>query len=212
MYIIAGILIVLFIYSTNRRKKLEKQVELFNKLLYKEKSPEKYIDEVDKLLLKVQSDRETTINYIQKTTGLLYAGRFDEAIDILNNNVKKIPSNWQVVYYHNLLLSMYFNGEIEKARQVMEQARETLDLYSKKDYNKVTIQLTYAVADFYNGNFEECKDFFKDLIDISKNEYRVAFGYYFTGKILELENEHDKAEEYLKKAKTYGQGSFMESF
>ncbi|WP_312815059.1 hypothetical protein [Sedimentibacter sp.] len=212
MYIIAGILIVLFIYSTNRRKKLEKQVELFNKLLYKEKSPEKYIDEVDKLLLKVQSDRETTINYIQKTTGLLYAGRFDEAIDILNNNVKKIPSNWQVVYYHNLLLSMYFNGEIEKARQVMEQARETLDLYSKKDYNKVTIQLTYAVADFYNGNFEECKDFFKDLINISKNEYRVAFGYYFTGKILELENEHDKAEEYLKKAKTYGQGSFMESF
>ncbi|HCX62958.1 MAG TPA: hypothetical protein DHU59_11060 [Clostridiales bacterium] len=212
MYIIAGILIVLFIYSTNRRKKLEKQVELFNKLLYKEKSPEKYIDEVDKLLLKVQSDRETTINYIQKTTGLLYAGRFDEAIDILNNNVKKIPSNWQVVYYHNLLLSMYFNGEIEKARQVMEQARETLDLYSKKDYNKVTIQLTYAVADFYNGNFEECKDFFKDLIDISKNEYRVAFGYYFTGKILELESEHDKAEEYLKKAKTYGQGSFMESF
>ncbi|NYB74860.1 hypothetical protein HZF24_12000 [Sedimentibacter hydroxybenzoicus DSM 7310] len=212
MYIIAGILIVLFIYSTNRRKNLEKQVELFNKLLYKEKSPEKYIDEVDKLLLKVQSDRETTINYIQKTTGLLYAGRFDEAIDILNNNVKKIPSNWQVVYYHNLLLSMYFNGEIEKARQVMEQARETLDLYSKKDYNKVTIQLTYAVADFYNGNFEECKDFFKDLIDISKNEYRVAFGYYFTGKILELENEHDKAEEYLKKAKTYGQGSFMESF
>lgn len=212
MYIIAGILIVLFIYSTNRRKKLEKQVELFNKLLYKEKSPEKYIDEVDKLLLKVQPDRETTINYIQKTTGLLYAGRFDEAIDILNNNVKKIPSNWQVVYYHNLLLSMYFNGEIEKARQVMEQARETLDLYSKKDYNKVTIQLTYAVADFYNGNFEECKDFFKDLIDISKNEYRVAFGYYFTGKILELENEHDKAEEYLKKAKTYGQGSFMESF
>lgn len=212
MYIIAGILIVLFIYSTNRRKKLEKQVELFNKLLYKEKSPEKYIDEVDKLLLKVQSDRETTINYIQKTTGLLYAGRFDEAIDILNNNVKKIPSNWQVVYYHNLLLSMYFNGEIEKARQVMEQARETLDLYSKKDYNKVTIQLTYAVADFYNGNFEECKDFFKDLINISKNEYRVAFGYYFTGKILELESEHDKAEEYLKKAKTYGQGSFMESF
>lgn len=212
MYIIAGILIVLFIYSTNRRKKLEKQVELFNKLLYKEKSPEKYIDEVDKLLLKVQSDRETTINYIQKTTGLLYAGRFDEAIDILNNNVKKIPSNWQVVYYHNLLLSMYFNSEIEKARQVMEQARETLDLYNKKDYNKVTIQLTYAVADFYNGNFKECKDFFKDLIDISKNEYRVAFGYYFTGKILELENEHDKAEEYLEKAKTYGQGSFMESF
>ncbi|WP_313370212.1 hypothetical protein, partial [Sedimentibacter sp.] len=104
MYIILGILIVLFIYSANRRKNLEKQVELFNKLLYKEKSPEKYIDEIDKLLLKIQSDREVTINYIQKTTGLLYVGKFAEAIDILVNKVKKIPSNWQVIYYHNLVL------------------------------------------------------------------------------------------------------------
>ncbi|WP_313343644.1 hypothetical protein [Sedimentibacter sp.] len=212
MYIILGILIVLFIYSANRRKNLEKQVELFNKLLYKEKSPEKYIDEIDKLLLKIQSDREVTINYIQKTTGLLYVGKFAEAIDILVNKVKKIPSNWQVIYYHNLVLSMYFNGEIEKANQVMEQARETLDLYSKKDYNRVTIKLTYAVSDFYNNNLLECKEFFKDLIDISKNDYRVAFGCYFTGKILEFENKHDEAEEYFEKAKVYGQGSFMENF
>lgn len=212
MYLILAILIVLYVYSRMRRKKLEKQVELFNKLLYKEKSPEKYIDEVDKLLLKVQSERETTINYIQKTTGLLYAGRFDEAVDILNNKVKKIPSNWQVVYYHNLLLSMYFNGDIEKANEAMEQAREILELYGKKDYNSVTIKLTYAVSDFYNGNFSGCKDFFMDLIEISKNNYRVAFGCYFMGKILESENKPDEANEYFEKARSYGQGSFMESY
>lgn len=200
----------MFAYSSMRRKNLEKQVELFNKLLYKEKSPEKYIDEIDKLLLKIQSEKETNINYIQKTTGLLYAGKFNEAIDILNNKVKKIPPNWQVIYYHNLLLSMYFNKDIEQATQLMSQVRETLDLYSKKDYNKVTIQLIYAVSDFYNNNFSECKEFFKDLIEITKNDYRVAFGCYFTGKILEVENKYEEAEEYFEKAKVYGQGSFME--
>lgn len=210
MYLVLGILILMFAYSSMRRKNLEKQVELFNKLLYKEKSPEKYIDEIDKLLLKIQSEKETNINYIQKTTGLLYAGQFNEAIDILNNKVKKIPPNWQVIYYHNLLLSMYFNKDIEQATQVMSQARETLDLYSKKDYNKVTIQLIYAVSDFYNNNFSECKEFFKDLIEITKNDYRVAFGCYFTGKILEVENKYEEAEEYFEKAKVYGQGSFME--
>ncbi len=212
MYLILGILIILFAYSRMRRKNLEKQVELFNRLLYKEKSPQKYIDEVDKLLLKVQSERETSINYIQKTTGLLYAGRFEEVVDILNNRVKKIPSNWQAVYYHNLLLSMYFNGDVEKANQSMVQARETLDLYGKKDYSTVTIKLTYAVSDFYNGNFSECREFFMDMIDISKNDYRVAFGCYFMGKILEAENKTDDAQVYFEKAKTYGQGSFMEDF
>ncbi len=201
----------MFIYSSMRRKNLEKQVELFNKLLYKDKSPEKYIEEIDKLLLKIQSDKETTINYIQKTTGLLYAGKFAEAIDILNNKVKKIPPNWQVIYYHNLLLSMYFGGETEKANEVMAQARETLNLYSKKDYNKVTTNLTYAISDFYNNKYEECKEFFKDLIEISKNDYRVAFGYYFLSKILDYENKNDEAEEYLEKAKVYGQGSFIEN-
>ncbi len=212
MYLVLGILIIMFAFSSMRRKNLEKQVELFNKLLYKEKSPEKYIDEVDKLLLKVQSEKETTINYIQKTTGLLYAGRFNEAIDILNNKVKKIPPNWQVIYYHNLLLSMYFNGDIEKANEMMAQSKETLNLYSKKDYNKITIKLTYAVSDFYNSNFLESKEFFKDLIDVSRNDYRVALGCYFTGKILETENKNDEAIEYFEKAKVYGEGSFIESF
>ncbi len=211
MYLILGILILMFIYSSMRRKSLEKQVELFNKLLYKEKSPEKYIDEIDKLLLKIQSEKETTINLIQKTTGLLYAGKFDESIDILNNKVKKIPANWQVIYYHNLLLSMYFKGEIEKANLLMGQAAETINLYSKKDYNMVTIELMYAISNFYNNKYEECKEFFENLVEISKNDYRVAFGYYFLGQIYDYENKHNEAEEYFEKAKIYGHGSFIES-
>lgn len=210
MYIIFVIFAVYFIYAISRRKNLEKQVELFNKLLYVEKSPEKYIAEIDKLLLKFQSENEKNINYIQKTTGLLYAGRFEEALTILNEKVKKIPPNWQVVYYHNMLLSLYFKGDTEKANEVLKEVKSIIDSYYKKDYNKVTIELIYAISDYYNNKISECKEFFNLLPEVTKNDYRIAMGYYFSGKILEIEGKTEDSEDYIEKAKTYGHGSFIE--
>lgn len=210
MYPILLVVLIIIIYLMRRRNILEKQVELFNKLLYIEKSPEKYIAEVDKLLFKIQSDKEKNINFIQKTTGLLYSGEFDEAIKILSDDVTKIPPNWQVIYYHNLLLSSYFNGNIERANEMLNEVKSTIDMYYKKDYNKVTIELIYAISDFYNGKLTNCKEFFNNLIDVARNDYRIAMGYYFTSKIQESENKLKDAEDNLEKARVYGHGSFIE--
>lgn len=209
-YAVIIFLVIYFAYLAARRKKLEKQVELFNRLLYVEKSPQKYIDEVDKLILKYQSEKEKHINYIQKTTGLLYAGRFDQALRILNEDVKKIPPNWQVIFYHNMLLSLYFKGDIDKANKILDEVKATLDFHYKKDYNKVTIELIYAISQYYNDRIDECKDFFNMLIDVTHNEYRIAMGYYFSGKILENEGKIEEGQDYLEKAKEFGQGSFIE--
>lgn len=210
MYLLLIFFAGFFLYSITRRRKLEKQVELFNRLLYIEKSPEKYIDEVDKLLYKIQSEKEKNINFIQKTTGLFYLGEFDEAVKILTEDVNKIPPNWQVIYYHNLLLSLYFNGDIERANELLAEVKGTIDMYYKKDYNKVTIELVYAISDFYNGNILNCKEFFCNLIEVARNDYRIAFGYYFTGRILEQEDKIADAEYNIEKARTYGHGSFIE--
>lgn len=208
MYLILIIFGVLFIYLSNKRKKLQRQVDLFNQLLYIQKSPEKYIAEVDKLLLKPQSDNEKNINYMQKTTGLLYSGKFDEVVTILQEKVIKIPPNWQVVYYHNMLLSLYFKRDIEKANEILREVKDTIDIYYKKDFNKVTIELIYAVSDFYNNRITECKEFFMLLPEVSRNDYRIAIGYYFTSEILSLEGKNEESEEYLTKAHEHA--SFIE--
>lgn len=198
-----------FIYSMSRRKKLEKQVELFNKLLYEQKNPQKYIAVIDELLEKFQSENEKNINFIQKTTGLLYAGKFEQAVNILNDSVKKIPPNWQVVYYHNMLLSLYFSGERERANEILNDNKSTLDHFYKKDYNKVTIELIYAVSDYYNNKISECKEFFRMLHEVSKNNYRIAMGYYFTGKIMEIEGM-EGSREYFEKARDNSNGNFID--
>lgn len=211
MYPILIILAIVFIYTLRRRTTLEKQVELFNRLLYIEKSPEKYIAEIDKLLLKIQSEKERNINLIQKTTGLFYKGEFDESVKMLLEEVTKIPPNWQVIYYHNMLLSLYFNGDTERANELLKEVKSTIDIYYKRDYNKVTIELIYAISDFYNGRITQCKGFFNNLIEVARNDYRIAFGYYFTAKIMELEGKVEDAEENMEEARSYGHGSFIET-
>ena len=204
------IVIVLILYFVNKRRILVKQVDLFNKLLYVEKSPERYIKEIDRLLLKFQSEKEKNINLIQKTIGLFYAGKFGEAINILKNDINKIPSNWQVIYYHNLILSLFFNGEIEKGKELFAEAKDTIDIFYNKNYNKVSIELIYAVVDFYNGNGLKTLDFFTNLTKTGINDYKIAIGYYFMSKIYDMENKIDESEDYLDKARIYGQGSFIE--
>nr|WP_312578585.1 hypothetical protein [Sedimentibacter sp.] len=210
MDLIIIVVIAYILYGFFKRRNLLKQVDLFNRLLYIEKSPEKYIEEIDKLLRKRTTEKEKYINLIQKTTGLLYSGRFNESIQILIDEVKKIPPNWQHVYYHNLILSYFFNGETDKGNEVLETAVEVLDEYAKRDSNKKAIEFIYAIADFYNGKGEWRKDFFVELTELGRNEYRMAFGYYFLGKIYELENNNEERNINLEKARFYGKGSFIE--
>jgi len=210
MYFFIIVCLVFILHLANKRRILVKQVDLFNKLLYIEKSPERYIEEIDRLLLKFQSEKEKNINLIQKTTGLFYAGNFEEAINILKNKINKIPPNWQVIYYHNLILSLFFNGEVEKGKELFAECKETIDVFYKKNYNKVSIELIYAVVDFHNGNGLKTLQFFSNLTKIGINDYKIAIGYYFMSKIYDMENKIDESEEYLDKARIYGQGSFIE--
>lgn len=210
MYIIVVVAVIFVLYGIFKRKGLIKQVDLFNRLLYVEKNPEKYVEEVDKILRKFSQEKEKNINLIQKTTGLLFIGRFEEAINILLNDVNKIPPYWQHVYYHNLILSMYFNGDIDKANETLSDVEDVLEQYSKSESNKTAIEFIYAVSDFYNNKGEERKDFFAELTKEGRNDYRIAFGYYFLGKINEIQNNIEESKENLEQAKVFGRGSFIE--
>lgn len=208
------IIIIFFIgfiaYMLFRRQSLLKQVDTLNRLLYAEKSPEKYIEEVDRLLRRIQPERERNINLIQKTTGLLYAGRFQEAISILTEGIKKLPPNWQHIYYHNLILCLFFNGDTDKANETLEEAGDVMGEYGKREYNKPAIDFVYAVADYYNGKGSERKSFFEDISKNGRNDYRMAFGYYFLSKLYRDENDEENSALCMEQAHNYGQGSFVE--
>ena len=205
--IIFTILLIIFIIF--KVKNQVKEVNYLNDILYVQKNPQKYIEEMNKILDKKQTDKNKVINTIQKTTGMMYAGQFNDVIEILHN-IQNVPKNWLPIYYQNLLLSSYFKKDKNKANEEMKRAKPIFTEFIKNQYYKEFIDIVNLVADFYNGKYS--KHDFYELAENGANDYRKSFGYYFLGLINKKEKSSTEAEKNFKKAIELGQGSFIEKF
>lgn len=203
------ILVLIIVFIFYKIKKQIKEVNYLNDILYMKKEPEKYIDAMDKILATNQSEKNRTINTIQKTTGLLYAGRFDDVVEILEK-FQNVPNNWLPIYYQNLVLAQYFNKEKQKANETFKKAKGAFEQYKNNNYYKEFIDIVYLVSDFYNG--KGSKKYFAELAETGANDYRKSYGYYFLGMINKSENKSEEASKNLKYAMEYGKGSFIEKF
>lgn len=209
--IIFIILILSFIaYFIYRNRQLTNLVNRLNKILYLDRNPEEYINECDKLLAKKQNKRERDINLLQKSTGLFYAGRFDEVKQVLLEKIGKIPANGQHIYYQALILSMLFSGDVESGHKKFEDARETLAMYKRTEGNFKGIEFIFAVDDLYQGKYQERKEFFMEQCENGRNYYRQAMANYCLALIYKSENNIDEMEKCLQLAKELGKNSFVE--
>ena len=200
-------MVLFFIY---KYKSLSKTVSRMNKILYADKNPDEYIKECDVLLSKPQGKKDKDINLLQKATGLFYAGRFDEVKHVLNDELKQIPANGQHLYYQDLVLSMLFGGEIEEGHKILEDASEVLNAYKRTENNNAGIEFIFAVDDLYQGKFSDRKEFFKDLCENGRNDYRRAMSNYCLAIIYKNENNLEEMNKCLQLAKELGQNSFVE--
>lgn len=201
------IIILLIISISFKVKKQIKEVNYLNDILYIQKRPDKYIEEMNKILSSKQTNKNKVINTIQKTTGLLYAGEFNEVIETLNN-IQNVPKNWTPIYYQNMVLALYFKKDRNKANETMKIAKPIFTEFSKNQYYKEFIDIIYSVSDFYNG--KGSKKYYSELAENGSNDYRKSLGYYFLGMINKKEKKTEEAEKNFKYAKELGKGSFIE--
>ncbi len=140
---------------------------------------------------------------------MLYAGRFDEVVETLEQ-YQSAPKNWLPVYYQNLILALYFKKDKNKANEELKKARAIFEEFKKNEYYKEFIEIVYSVSDFYNG--KGSKSYYSELAENGANDYRKSFGYYFLGMMNKKEKNLDEAENNLRKAAELGRGSFIEEF
>lgn len=207
-YAIVITVLVLFFVFLKIQKQI-KEVNYLNDILYVKKEPEKYIEEMDKILSMRQMEKNTVINTIQKTTGMLYAGRFEEVVEALEV-FQSIPKNWLPIYYQNLILALYFKKDKNKANETFKKAKAVFEEFRKNEYYKEFIDIVYSVYDFYNGTGS--KKYYAELAETGANDYRKSFGYYFLGMINKKEKNPEEAEANFNSAMEYGKGSFIEKF
>lgn len=205
-YIVVFMIVFLIIIFFKMKKQIN-EVNHLNKILYEKKQPERYIEEMDLVLSKKQTPKNIIINTIQKTTGMLYAGRFDEVIETLEQ-FENIPKNWMPIYYQNIILSLYFKNNKNKANEEFKKAKPIFEEFIKNEYYKEFIDIVSFVSDFYNG--KSSKKHFAELAETGANDYRKSFGYYFLGMINTKEKKPEEAEKSFQNAMEYGRGSFIE--
>lgn len=201
------VIALLFVYI--KIKQQLKEANHLNDILYNKKEPNLFVEEMDKILSVKQTEKNRVINTIQKTTGLFYAGKFNEVVEILDN-INNAPKNWLPVYYQNLVLSLYFKKDKQRANETFKRAKPIFEEFKKNQYYKDFIEIIYSVSDFYNG--KGSKSYFYDLAETGDNDYRKAMGFYFLGMINKKEKQTDEMNKNLNKAIEYGKGSFIEKF
>lgn len=207
MQYVTVVLVLVLIFMFYKMKKQISQVNHLNDILYIKKMPHMYVTEMDKILAGKQTEKNKVINTIQKTTGMLYAGRFEELIDILEH-LDDVPKNWMPIYYQNLVLALYFSKDKNKANEELKKAKTVFEEFRNNQYYRELIDIVYVVSDFYNG--KNTKKNYAQLAETGANDYRKSFGYYFLGMINKKENNSEEANENLKKAMECGRGSFVE--
>ncbi len=191
-----------------KSKKQIDQINKLNNLLFIKKDPGSYVKALDKILERKQSPKNIIINVLQKTTGLFYMGKFDEVINILTNDLKNVPKNWEPIYYQNLILSLYFKGENQKAHENMKKAKSMFEEFKNNNYYTEMIEIIYAVSDYFNG--KKNKDYFSELCKNGANDYRKAMGHYFLGLIFKSENNKGESVAQFNLTAELGKGSFLE--
>jgi tetratricopeptide (TPR) repeat protein len=207
--VILIVLFLIFIFVKAVRP-IMKANKLSN-ILFTEKNPEKYVSQFDEMFKKFQLPKTLYINLIRQTTGMIYAGRFEEAIDILTNRVKQIPRNWEPILYQNLIMSLYLNGETERGNDTLKTAIPFFKKYVTNQYFIETLGIVYNVSDFYNGA-TDTKEFFERISRNGSNDYRKAIGYYYLARLEKIDGNKEKAEACFNSAIEYGKGSVFERF
>ncbi len=123
-----------------------------------------------------------TINYflVNKSSVLFDMGRFDEVIRMDGIENKYLDSHVEKKYYKNLILSLYFSGQTERANSYVS---EIADLYNFNAY-----------ATFFNDKYEVSEKLIKDLMLNDITEKKIV-EHYLLGVIKYKQNSVRESEE-----------------
>jgi len=133
-------------------------------------------------------DRIELFNMISLASEHISEGKYDKALELLENVVKKDPNNPQI---RLLLASSYLK------QKKFEKAKAQLDSILKKNPDNLKALITLANLFYAQKKAEETRAVCSKILSIEKN-YTQALS--LMGKAYILDDNLEKAYEYLKKA------------
>lgn len=137
--------------------RLTKMVAAPIPFLYEEKDPERYVEEMQKVIEKTTNRQQKDLIKINIGAGYVYAGKYDKAIDTLNQIA--LPGQAevnQVLVCANKAMAFFLAEKKEEVLELVEKNRSLLKKYQISS-NGLTnnIVVTLAIEQYEKAAYEE---------------------------------------------------------
>jgi tetratricopeptide (TPR) repeat protein len=186
-----------------------RQKQVIN-LLY-EGHPDDFLREIDQdIRVHGPTSRLGRALVINKSAGLCYLGRFEEAADLLGSlDVRWLPGTFQSLHRNNYLMVLLHLQRWDDARRLVEQNPRLLSPTTRAQTVNTAMRGTLAIYDLFCGDRERGKRVLGELIKMPDHDHMRAFRLYYLGLALLQEGQYEEAYGHFRLAASLAPYSFL---
>lgn len=162
--------------------------------------PGEFIQALDAEMRRTHSPEVRALFTISRSAGLSYLGRWNEAIDDLENIDAELirQPEARAVYCNNLLYSLLLAGDFEKAARLVDsQTRWLVPEYRHRDLN-LSLRGTMATFYYFRGLTDEARREFELLEAELRGPMQTATSLYFLARLDLAEGDTERGLERLR--------------
>lgn len=202
---IGGVAIEL--YLTHQRSK--KVVAI----LHDQGDPQLFLEEMEKDEKIAKEKKMYDVHLLNKSAGLFYLGRWQEAFDALESvNIKKLPPLFKYLYFNNKLANLLGAEQVDAAKALIEDNKSLLDNFPTSNQMLLIIwKNNNAWLDYYKGDYAKSRAVFEETLPINKIQLSKGMTYYFLGLIDLKESKVKDARDHFTKALELSDKTFIKS-
>ena len=174
-----------------------------------------FLSEIETDIQKAKSEEYKRMLKVNKATGLIYSGSWDDAIELLDNIGDRFKYRvFSKLYYINYISALLYKSKVEEAVKLYEEKKvflqDTESRLQRRDKRVIeSIKRIEAIINFHRGNLPESQAAFEELLSSQKYDIHLAVTRYFLGLICLNEGDLQRGREHMELAKALGKKTFI---
>ncbi len=199
---VAGVVIVGMLAWTQWEMKQQKDII---SLLSHQCDPEAFLKAYEVEMTQVKDSKQLDMLRINQAAGVCYTGDFEKALKIIRSiELEDLKGIYKAHYYNNLVSILILADREKEARRMYERGKEYLEMTIKNKELETALQGTQGGIAFLQGNFEDARKQFSELLIKSPAPLIDATSHLFMGRIETAEGKKEAGAGHFRRAVTLG--------
>ncbi len=202
VFYLAGVVIVGMLGWTQWQMRHQKNII---SLLSNGCDPEAFLKAYEEEMAKVKDPLQLDMLRINQAAGICYTGDFDKALKTIRAiRLEELKGIYKAHYYNNLVSILILSGREKEAARTYDKGKEYLEMTIRNKELEIALQGTQGGIAFLQGNLENARKQFENLLSLSPAPLIDATSHLFMGRIETAEGKKDAGAAHFEKAAVLG--------